>query len=274
MPSALGVPVFPYRAAFNFFLSSPNAFFCPLDGDVEAKTATLVFSWAGESRNFENAAIVAHEATHAMLHLCQTGFGTRGESGALNEALADFMSCVWRAEHNCDEPWIVSVGSVFSRDMTIMPKRCGRVDDPRDDGYTHTNCKVIAHAFWLLVQEHGLLQTARLLWSVATGHDATGHDKQTFRGFWQGVLAGMDDSAASGPSVRRASGLIEALARRTVDPPSAAAAPASAAAPAGAAAAAAAAKKEEEKSGAAAAALPEADPIHLLLRTVDDEDRK
>ncbi|MEX2626031.1 MAG: M4 family metallopeptidase, partial [Ilumatobacteraceae bacterium] len=160
----------------------------PMVGTVRSPTATGNAYWdpvAEEMHYGEGYAtldVTAHELSHALIS-STADLVYEGESGALNEAIADMFAS------NLDDNWTIGEdlpdGAI--RDLSD-PEAHGQpahvddfVDTDLDHGGVHTNSGIPNHAYYLMVEELGRDASEQILYRALTEHLTSTSGFEDFR---------------------------------------------------------------------------------------------
>ncbi|MBI1733218.1 MAG: M4 family metallopeptidase [Gammaproteobacteria bacterium] len=138
----------------------------------------------GDKRIYAGALdVVAHEMTHAVIS-STADLIYQGQSGALNESLADIFGVMVETRTQGDADWKVGedVGQVFrnmknpgSVDCLGVPcpsSMSGYINTTQDNGGVHLNSSIVNHAFYLLAEglpgAIGTLDAAKIFYRALT----------------------------------------------------------------------------------------------------------
>jgi Zn-dependent metalloprotease len=115
--------------------------------------------------------VMGHEFTHAVVQ-STAGLEYQGQSGALNESMADIFGS------NIDGNWEIGEDTEGGaiRDMAD-PERFGQpahvddyVDTPEDNGGVHTNSGIPNHAYYLMAEAIGRDKAGQIVYRALTEH--------------------------------------------------------------------------------------------------------
>ncbi len=149
----------------------------PMVGTVRSPTAPGNAYWDPNTQEmhygegYATLDVTAHELTHALIE-ATAGLIYQGESGALNEAIADMFAS------NLDGNWTIGedlpIGAI--RDMSD-PEAHGQpahvddyLDTNLDHGGVHANSGIPNHAYYLMVEDIGRDASERILYRALTEH--------------------------------------------------------------------------------------------------------
>jgi Zn-dependent metalloprotease len=161
----------------------------------------MVFGDGSEGMPFAlGSDVIAHEFTHRIISR-NGGIEYAGESGAINESLADTMAAA------LDEDWIVGEDVVEDgiRDMSRKVTMDDFVVTDSDHGGVHTNSAIPNHAAYLIGEEVGRDKMGAIYARTIDEHISNDMDfRDLARGTWQAATELYGANSAEARAVKQA----------------------------------------------------------------------